>query len=211
MARVTFGIARVCPCSCLTARRYEQWTQKRINPLPRKQHRRMTMSHISATARERIQAQGFCGLSDATYAQINYPLRLAPAIMMVWVAVGTILGSSRILWALVPFTALGAILTGHPFDVLYNYGLRYLMGTQKLPRYGTRRRFAFAVATVMTSLAGWGFYAGLPWLGHVVGGAIVASTCLNVITGICGPAVMAGRLLGEVVCKETEADVGLER
>ena len=120
------------------------------------------MSNISATARERIQAQGFCGLSDATYAQINYPLRLAPAIMMVWVAVGTILGSSRILWALVPFTALGAILTGHPFDVLYNQGLRYLMGTQKLPRYGTRRRFAFAVATVMTSLAGWGFYAGCP-------------------------------------------------
>ena len=87
------------------------------------------MSQISTTARERIQAQGFCGLSDATYAQINYPLRLSPAIMMVWVAVGTVLASAQILWALVPFTALGAILTGHPFDVLYNHGLRYLMGT----------------------------------------------------------------------------------
>ena len=107
------------------------------------------MSQISTTARERIQAQGFCGLSDATYAQINYPLRLSPAIMMVWVAVGTVLASAQILWALVPFTALGAILTGHPFDVLYNQGLRYLMGTQELPRYGLRRRFAFAVATTM--------------------------------------------------------------
>ena len=107
------------------------------------------MSQISTTARERIQAQGFCGLSDATYAQINYPLRLAPGIMMVWVAVGTVLASAHILWALVPFTALGAILTGHPFDVLYNQGLRYLMGTQELPRYGLRRRFAFAVATTM--------------------------------------------------------------
>ena len=168
------------------------------------------MSHISATARERIQAQGFCGLSDATYAQINYPLRLAPAIMMVWVAMGTILGSTRILWALVPFTALGAILTGHPFDVLYNQGLRYLMGTQILPRYGTRRRFAFAVATTMTALAAWGFQAGMPLLGHIVGGAIVASTCLQVITGICGPAVMAGRLFGKVVCEEPERYVRLE-
>jgi hypothetical protein len=35
------------------------------------------MSQISTTARERIQAQGFCGLSDAAYAQINYPLRLS--------------------------------------------------------------------------------------------------------------------------------------
>ena len=94
------------------------------------------MPQISTTARERIRAQGFCGLNDATYAQINYPLRLSPAIMMVWVAVGTVLASAQILWALVPFTALGAILTGHPFDVLYNHGLRYLLGSPELPRYG---------------------------------------------------------------------------
>lgn len=168
------------------------------------------MLHISPIARERMQAQGFCSLSDATYAQINYPLRLSPAIMMVWVAVGTVLGSAQILWAVVPFTALGAILTGHPFDVLYNHGLRYLMGRQELPRYGTRRRFAFAVATTMTALAAWGFQAGVPLLGDIVGGAIVASTCLHVITGICGPAVLAGRLFGKVVCEEPERYVRLE-
>ena len=42
------------------------------------------MAQISAIARERIQAQGFCGLSDATYSEINYPLRLSPGIMMLW-------------------------------------------------------------------------------------------------------------------------------
>ena len=168
------------------------------------------MSQISTTARERIQAQGFCGLNDATYAQINYPLRLSPGIMMVWVAVGTVLASTQILWALVPFTALGAILTGHPFDVLYNQGLRYLMGTQELPRYGLRRRFAFAVATTMVSVAAGAFQAGVPLLGYIVGGAIVASTCLQVITGICGPAVLAGRLFGKVVCEEPERYVRLE-
>jgi len=168
------------------------------------------MLRISTTARERIQAQGFCGLSDATYAQINYPLRLAPGIMMAWVAVGTVLASAQILWALVPFTALGAILTGHPFDVLYNYGLRYLMSTQKLPRYGSRRRFAFAVATVMMSLAAWAFQAGVPLLGYIIGGAMVASTCLNMITGVCGPAMLAARLFGKVKCEEPERYVRLE-
>ena len=168
------------------------------------------MSQISTIARERIQAQGFCGLSNATYAQINYPLRLSPAIMMVWVAVGTVLSSAQILWALVPFTVLGAILTGHPFDVLYNKGLRHLMGTQELPDYGLRRRFAFAVATTMTALAASAFQAGAPLLGHIVGGAIVASTCSQVITGICGPAVLAGRLFGKVTCKEPEPYVRLE-
>ncbi len=154
--------------------------------------------------------QGFCGLSDANYAQINYPLRLAPGIMMLWVALGTALASPEILWALVPFTALGAMLTGHPFDVLYNYGLRYLIGAQKLPHYGNRRRIAFGVATIMVSLTAGGFQADMPLLGHIVGGAIVASTCLNVITGICGPAVMAARLFGKVKCEEPERYVRLE-
>jgi len=168
------------------------------------------MSQISTKARKRIQAQGFCGLSDATYAQINYPLRLSPGIMMVWVAVGTVLASHQILGTLVPFTALGAILKGHPFDVLYNQGLRYLMGTPKLPRYGLRRRFAFAVATTMITVAAWAFQAGVPLLGYIVGGAIVASICLQVSTGICGPAVLAGRLFGKVKCEEPERYVRLE-
>ncbi len=78
------------------------------------------MSSTLATVRENIQAQGFCGLDDKTCAQINYPLRLSPAICMVWGAVGTALASPTILWALAPFAALGAILPGHPFDVLHN-------------------------------------------------------------------------------------------
>ena len=44
------------------------------------------MSTASFTIRDRIQAQSFCGLDDATYMQINYPLRLSPAICMVRVA-----------------------------------------------------------------------------------------------------------------------------
>src|SRR6478672_1528073 len=98
MVSNTFSIARVFRCSYPTFPQCAEWALKRINPLQRKQHRRITMSQISTIARERMQAQGFCGLSDATYAQINYPLRLSPAIMMVWVEVGTALGSAHILW-----------------------------------------------------------------------------------------------------------------
>ncbi len=47
-------------------------------------------------------------------------------------------------------------------------------------------------------------------LGYIVGGAIVASTCLQVITGICGPAVLAGRLFGKVKCEEPEQYLRLE-
>ena len=123
------------------------------------------MLQVTATIRERIQAQGFCGLDDTTYAQINYPLRLSPAICMVCAAVGTALASASILGALVPMALLGALLPRHPFDVLYNYGLRHILGTPQLPRYPTRRRFACAMAALTLVVAAWGFHAGSPWSG----------------------------------------------
>ena len=158
------------------------------------------MSPVTATVRERIQAQGFRGLDDATLAQINYPLRLSPAICMVWAAVGTALASSTILWALVPFAALGAILKGHPFDVFYNYGLRHLFGTPALPPAGGRRRFACALATVMLVVAAWGFQAGMPMLGYVLGWSLVAAAFVNVSIGFCIPSFIARIFLGKVVC-----------
>src|SRR6266705_2015293 len=147
------------------------------------------MSTALGTVRGNIQAQGFCGLDDKTYAQIDYPLRLSPAICMVWTAVGTALASPMILWALMPFAALGAILPGHPFDVLYNYGLRHLTDTPALPRYGPRRRLACAFATTLIVAAAWSFQAGMPMAGQIVGWALVAGTFVNASTGPCGPAL----------------------
>lgn len=159
------------------------------------------MATVSATVRERIQAQGFCGLDDRTCAQVNYPLRLSPAICMTWAAVGTALASPTILWALVPFAALGAILPGHPFDVLYNHGLRHLFGTPPLPRYGTRRHFACALATIMLIATAWGFQAGMPMLGYIVGWSLVAAAFVNVSTGFCVPSFIVRIFFGKVVCK----------
>ena len=50
-------------------------------------------------------------------------------------AIGTALNSASILWALVPFASLGAVPQGHPFDVLYTYGFRYLFHNPRMPRY----------------------------------------------------------------------------
>jgi hypothetical protein len=159
------------------------------------------MSSAIGTVRENIQAQGFCGLDDKTYAQINYPLRLSPAICMVWAGLGTALASPTMLWALMPFAALGAMLPGHPFDVLYNYGLRHLLRTPALPRYGIRRRFACAVATTMIIVAALSFQAGMPIVGQIFGWALVAGTFLNVSTGLCGPALIVRIFFGKVVCR----------
>jgi hypothetical protein len=147
-----------------------------------------------------IQAQGFCGLDEKTTAQINYPLRLSPAICMVWAALGTALASPLILWALAPFATMGAILPGHPFDVLYNRGLRHLFNTPALPRYGFRRRFACALATAMIIAAAMGFQAGKPMIGYIFGWSLAAAAFVNVTTGFCVPSFIVRIFSGKVVC-----------
>jgi hypothetical protein len=155
------------------------------------------MSEISTTARKRIEAQGFMGLDDMTLSQINYWLRLAPAICMIWAAVGTALASPAVLWALAPFAALGAILPGHPFDVIYNFGLRHLSKTRTIPRYQYPRRFACLLATTMLITAAWGFQAGLPAVGYSTGGLLAAAAFVNVTTGFCIPSFIYGLIFGK--------------
>jgi hypothetical protein len=159
------------------------------------------MPQATTTVRERIQAQGFCDLDDTTYEQLNYPLRLSPAVCMIWAAIGTALGSATILWVLVPFAALGAILPGHPFDILYNYGLRHIFNTPSLPRYPIRRRFACAMATIMLVITAWAFQAGMPMVGYIVGWGLVGAAFVNVSTGFCIPSFMVRLVFGKVVCR----------
>lgn len=160
------------------------------------------MSGLPERVRDNILAQGFCGLADETYAQINYPLRIAPAICMIWAAMGTALESHAILWVLAPFAALGAIFPSHPFDVLYNHGLRHLLHTPALPRYGFRRRFACALATAMLVAAAWAFQAGMPTVGAVLGWSLVAAAFVNVSTGFCIPSFIVRLFAGKVRCAE---------
>ena len=158
------------------------------------------MSQNISTIRKRIQAQGFCGFDDTTYAQFNYPLRMSPTICMIWAAIGTALASPTILWALVPFAALGGILHTHPFDIFYNHGLRHIFKTPTLPPYSYRRRFACIMATVMLVASAWGFQAGMPMVGYIVGWSLVAAAFVNVSTGFCVPSFIVRIFFGKVVC-----------
>jgi hypothetical protein len=159
--------------------------------------REAEVNQISVNKKVRIEAQGFVGLDDRTLAQIDYWLRLSPAICMLWAAVGTALNSPTILWPLVPFAALGALLTGHPFDLLYNYGVRYLVHGPRLPRYPPPRRFACLLATALIAGAAWGFQCGHALVGHILGWSLVAAALANVSVGFCVPSFIYGMIFGK--------------
>src|SRR5574341_245051 len=157
---------------------------------------------VSETTRRRLEMQGFTGLSNETLAEVGPWLRLAPAICMVWTAVATASASPAMVWALAPLAALGAALPWHPFDLIYNYGIRRFTGARPLPRYRAPRRFACAMATVWLALTGWAFYLGAALAGYALGFSLALAALAPVTTDFCIPSVIYGLLFGKpVACK----------
>src|SRR2546427_4789495 len=118
------------------------------------------MAAISPITRRRLEIQGFVGVEERTLAETAPWLRLAFALCTVLAAAGTVLASPVFLWSLVPIAALAAAFPVHPFDLLYNYGLRYLTGTGPLPKRGAPSRFACGVGSVWIIVTGWAFQSG---------------------------------------------------
>ena len=157
-----------------------------------------------STARQRLEFQGFTGLSDEQVREFNYWLRLAPALCLAWVAVGLLYASPTIFAVLVPFAVIGAITDGHPFDVIYNRGIRHLLGTAPLPAYGLPRRFGCFMASLALSLTAVLFATGLNIAGYAIGGVLVLMLLIQVMTGFCGGAAIYWRLFGTSVPSRVE-------
>jgi hypothetical protein len=151
---------------------------------------------VTPVERRRVEAQGFLGLTDREIGQIKYWLRLSPAICMTWTACGTVLQSAPVLWALAPFALLGALLPGHPFDLLYTFGIRRLTGGPALPPYPLPRRLACFLATLMIVGAAWCFQSGSIVAGQLFGWGLVGAALVNVTTGFCIPSFIYGLIFG---------------
>jgi hypothetical protein len=143
-----------------------------------------------------LEIQGFVGLDDRTLAETGPWLRLAFALCTVLAAIGTIFASPVFLWALVPIAALAAVFPVHPFDLLYNYGLRHLTGTGPLPKRGAPNRFACGVGAVWLLVTGWAFQSGYPLAGYLLGGALTFVGLLVSTTDICIPSLIYRTLFG---------------
>ena len=154
-------------------------------------------TNVMPSVRRRVEAQGFLGLDDHTIGRLNYWLRLSPAICMIWAGVGTAMHSAAVLWALAPFALLGALLPGHPFDVIYGFVVRRLKAGPPIPRYPFPRRFACLLATLMIVGAAVSFQSGLTMAGLIIGWSLVGAAFVNVTTGFCIPSFIYGLIFGE--------------
>jgi hypothetical protein len=154
------------------------------------------MATVSPATRRRLEIQGFVGLDDRTLAETGPWLRLAFALCTVLAAIGTILASPVFLWALIPIAVLAAAFPIHPFDLLYNYGIRHLTGTGPLPKRGAPSRFACGLGAVWLLVTGWAFQSGYALAGYLLGGALTAVGLLVSTTDVCIPSLIYRTIFG---------------
>jgi len=149
---------------------------------------------INPVVRRRLEAQGFCNLDDSTLAELAPWMRWSPALCTVFIAAGTALNSPLILWSLAAIAFIGALLPFHPFDLLYNYGMRYVTGTRPLPYHGAQRRFACGIATVWLIGTGWAFHVGATLIGYALGVPLVLIAGLASVIHFCIPSLIYNTL-----------------
>ncbi|MCK6558476.1 DUF4395 family protein [candidate division KSB1 bacterium] len=155
------------------------------------------MQTLSPETRRRLEIQGFVGMSDQALTEIRPWLRLSPAITATWMAMATLLASAKLMWAMIPFSLLGAVLPGHPFDVFYNFGIRFLLHRPPLPRYHLARRICCLVASLWMAGTGWAFAGGATTLGYVLGALFVAAASLPVLIDFCLPSYLYSLIFGK--------------
>lgn len=149
---------------------------------------------ISSVVRTRLEAQGFCNLDDATLTELAPWMRWSPALCTVFMAAGTALNSPVVLWSLAATAFAGALLPFHPFDLLYNYGMRFVTGTRPLPNHGPQRRFACGIATAWLLGTGYAFHTGATVVGYALGIPLILVAGLVSVTHFCIPSLIYNTL-----------------
>ncbi len=113
-----------------------------------------------------------------------------PALCLALVLTALVAQSAVLVFALVPIGAVAGWTSRHPFDAVWNHGLRHLHGAPPLPPNPRRRRHTFKLATVW--LAGVGALLTLGQTTAALGlGAVLVGVCaLVTATNICIPSLL---------------------
>ena len=120
-----------------------------------------------------LAVQGYCMSAEESHA-LRWGLRFPTALCLGLVVTGLALQSAVLILALVPVGAVAGWTPRHPFDLIWNHGLRHLSGAPELPPNPTPRRHAFKLATVWLLAVGLLFAFGQPTAALMLGGLLIA-------------------------------------
>jgi hypothetical protein len=151
---------------------------------------------LKPRTRRLLDIQGFDGVDAEELAPVAPWLRMAFALCALLGALGTVLASPTILLALVLLAAVAAASPVHPFDLIYNHGIRYLTRTAPLPRRGLPTRVGCGMGAVFVLVTAWAFWAGHPVVGYTLGSALTLVVLLAATTDVCIPSMIYRSIFG---------------
>jgi hypothetical protein len=136
-----------------------------------------------------LDVQGYC-LTAAESRALRWGLRFPTALCLALVIVGLALQSAALILALVLIGAIAGWTRCHPFDLIWNHGLRHLSGAPELPTNPPPRRHAFKLGTVWLLAVGLLFAFGQTTAGLALGVVLVAVCGLVTTTNFCVPSTL---------------------
>jgi hypothetical protein len=142
---------------------------------------------LGAWMRANLTAQGYC-LSDDERRRLSLALRFSTGTCLLLVVTALVLESSAMIFALSGVGLIAGFARRHPFDLVWNYGVRHLTGAgAALPPNPTPRRHAFKIATAWLLAVGLLLAAGATTAGLVLAGLLVAACATVTTTNFCIP------------------------
>lgn len=140
---------------------------------------------ISPRLQSWLELRGIACSIDPEFTRLVPWMRTTFVLCGSLIGIGTAFAYTPLLWVMVPIAAAGTMFRVHPFDLLYNYGLRHLTGTRQLPPNGAAMRFSCGVAAVWLVATALSFQLGVAALGYALGGSLTAVGALVSITHFC--------------------------
>jgi len=159
---------------------------------------------LTPRTRRLLEIQGFDAVDVRELAPVAPWLRLAFGLCGLLGGVGTLLASPTILLVLALIAALAAASPVHPFDLIYNHGIRHLTGTGPLPKRGAPTRFGCGMGAVLVLVTAWAFSAGHQVAGYALGGALTFVVLLVSTTDICIPSLIYRSIFGWPRAREAQ-------
>jgi Domain of unknown function (DUF4395) len=138
-----------------------------------------------------LQTQGYFLTSDEAHA-LRWGLRFPTALCLALVVIGLVVQSAVLILALVPIGVIAGWTSGHPFDLIWNHGLRHLSGAPELPVNGRPRRHAFKLGALWLLAVGVLFAVGQATAALALGGVLLAVCGLVTVTNFCIPSTPLG-------------------
>lgn len=145
---------------------------------------------LSPVTRKRLEAQGYVGFTDAQLNDFKFGVRFAYGLCALLFLSGLIFSNVAILLTAMTIAFFAMMPPYHPFDYLYNYGVRRVLHKPKLPPRTNQGRFACGIATVWVGGIILLLTNNMEVWGYIAGGVLLCVAGLVTMLDICIPSMI---------------------